>query len=285
MEIKFVKMQGTGNDFIMIENQEFSSSKLSKLAIKLCDRHYGVGGDGLIAILPATDNQNDYQMRIFNQDGSEAEMCGNGIRCFSHYLNTIKNYEKDCYKIETKAGTIKCEILTSKQRESIVRVNMGRPSFSPDDIPIKVNDTSTPVEDYLISIDKKEFKLNCVSMGNPHSVIFVKKTDKQYPQNWGKSIENLPIFPEKTNVEFIEVISRKEVKMEVWERGSGRTLACGTGACAAAVVGINKGVLDEQVKLRLPGGPLIIEWLKPQVMMTGPAVTILKGSIELDSLL
>ena len=282
MKLNFVKMQGTGNDFIMVD-YDFSDQEFSEIAKKLCDRNFGIGADGLIAVLPAKRKINDYKMRIFNQDGSEAEMCGNGIRCFTHYLKKIKNINQKIFSIETMAGVIKPELISSNQRKSIIDVKMGSPSFSPEDIPIKVKNKFKSVDDYLISIDDKKFKVNCVSMGNPHTVIFVKDLNDQLPQKWGKLIENYPIFPERTNVEFIKILSNSKIKMEVWERGNGRTLACGTGACAAVAVGIKNKNLAKRVQVQLPGGSLMIDWTEESMWMRGPAVTVFKGCIEINT--
>ena len=282
MNIDFIKMQGTGNDFIMIDDLELTCNDYSEIASIVCDRHFGIGGDGLIVNIPLKDKTVDYEMKIFNSDGSEAEMCGNGIRCFTHYLRTFKGIAKNNFNIKTLAGIIKSEIIDYKPKRSLVKVDMGSPSFLSKDIPITVEKETTVVEDYTISINDQQFSINCVSMGNPHCVIFVKNTSKYLAKKWGPAIEKHHLFPENTNVEFIEIMNDSKIKMEVWERGSGRTLACGTGACASAVMGIKKDFLNKKVKVELPGGNLDIEWTGENVMMSGPAETVFKGSLSLD---
>ena len=288
--MEFTKLQGTGNDFIFINQlNKQTNEKLknySKAAQKLCDRHYGIGADGLITVLKPENKKNEFKMRIFNADGSEAEMCGNGIRCFAHYTYNLVNKRK--IKIETKAGIIQPEIIEHNNYYSQVKVNMGFPNFIPSKIPTKIKTSGDWVEDYQIKIDEKTFNINCVSMGNPHTIIFLETIENIKLQNWGGTIENLEVFPEKTNVEFIEIISREEIAMKVWERGSGITLACGTGACAAAVAGIKKGLLNKKVTVRLPGGTLKVSWTGQKddpVYMTGPAAYVFQGNCNVKNLL
>jgi diaminopimelate epimerase len=277
-QLEFIKMQGAGNDFIMIEDLKTRIKDFKRLARELCDRHFGIGGDGLIIVLPPEKMENDFRMRIFNSDGSEAEMCGNGIRCFAHYL-----YEQglaDCkvLKIETLAGIITPEYIDYHKGESQIKVDMGRPRFKPEEIPVNIENVDLVLE-YPVEFDKEEFSINCVSMGNPHTIIFVDSLDEFPLEKWGRIIENHPLFPEKTNVEFIKILKRDEIQMKVWERGSGITLACGTGATASVVAGIKNGYLDNKVLVHLPGGDLVIEWKGQSAFMTGPARTVFYGKI------
>ena len=284
--MNFTKIQGTGNDFILINClQNNKITDFHKTAHNLCDRHFGIGGDGLIVILPPQKNMNDYQMRIFNNDGSEAEMCGNGIRCFAHYLYTNKITDKKKLNIETKAGIIKPQIINHRNNSSIIKVNMNQPEFALEKIPIKVNDSHLEfINDYEVTLKKHKFKINCVSMGNPHTIIFTDNVDKYELDLWGKKIENHKLFPEKTNVEFVEIISRDEIKMKVWERGTGITLACGTGASASVVAGIKKGYLADKVLVHLPGGDLVIEWSGEDVFMTGPSKEVFTGEVDIKDI-
>ena len=285
MNLSYSKMHGTGNDFIIIDliNKNYQIKCLNKLAKKLCERHFGVGGDGLICVLPCDEKNNDFKMRIFNTDGSEAEMCGNGIRCFAHFVKENNLTNKKRLKVETLAGVIKPEILEYNQGKSMVKVNMGKPLFKPQDIPVKIDQEKPSkldfIEDYPLKIQEKKFNINCVSMGNPHSVIFDEDIENIDIKKWGSKIETHNIFPEKTNVEFIKIIDASEIEMKVWERGSGITLACGTGACASVVAGIKKGLLNKEVTVHLPGGDLNIKWPgnSNNVLMTGPAETVFTG--------
>ncbi|AZO95416.1 diaminopimelate epimerase [Halocella sp. SP3-1] len=283
MKIKFLKAHGAGNDFVMVKGFESAQIDYNKLAVKLCDRHFGIGGDGLIVILPPESNKYDFRMRIFNSDGSEPEMCGNGIRCFAHYLHQYGLTAEKLLKIETLAGIITPEILKIDNKTSQVRVNMGRPHFKTEEIPVKIDNTSDYIKEYPLLVDGEELLINCVSMGNPHTIIFEEELDKFPLEIWGPKLENHKIFPEKSNVEFIKIVNRSEIIMKVWERGAGITLACGTGASAAVVAGIKNAYLDNEVLVHLPGGDLVIEWSNQgsDVYMTGPAETVFEGEIEL----
>lgn len=283
MTISFTKMHGTGNDFILIndyQKKNIKSTSYNNLAKELCQRHFNVGADGMILVLPPEKSMADFKMRIFNSDGSEAEMCGNGIRCFSHFLHLERLTEKEKLKIETLAGIIKPEILEGKENKKQVKVNMGKPLFQPSEIPINIEDKKR-IYNYPLSIDKREFKINCVSMGNPHTVIFGEDPTTLNISEVGKKIEQHELFPEKTNVEFIEIINSSEINMKVWERGSGITLACGTGACAAVAAGIKNGLLEKNVTVHLPGGDLQIQWASEEenIYMTGPSQFVYEGKI------
>ena len=270
MKIKFTKMNGLGNDFVILDQDEYKKINLSpdSLAKTLCDRHFGIGADGLIIVNPNSKNA-DIAWDFYNSDGSIAQMCGNGMRCFARYLYDKKIMTKPQFSVETKAGVIIPEIVS----DSEVRVNMGKPILIPNDIPCNSpNNLNIPYE-----TDGHKFFLNAVSMGNPHCIIFVEKDSKLYAEEYGRIIETSELFPEKTNVEFVEILSRKEIIINVWERGCGITLACGTGACATTVAGILSGYLDNTVNAHLPGGELKIQWggspsdTNHNVYMTGKA--------------
>jgi len=278
--INFTKMQGLGNDFIILDYEEYLKSKLEMpvIAQKLCDRHFGIGADGLIIVNPNTQNT-DIGWFFYNSDGSIAQMCGNGIRCFAKYVRCKGYVDKDEFSVDTKAGIIIPKI----NDDGLVTVNMNKPVLNPALIPIK----SSVNLNINLKAGNETFKANAVSMGNPHCVIFVKENSKQYALKYGAEIENNPVFPEKTNVEFIKIISRNEIHLDVWERGCGITLACGTGACASVVAGILNNLLDEKVKVNLPGGALYIEWggstddTDKNVYMTGTADFSFVGKIDL----
>ena len=281
MKLRFTKMHGTGNDFILVNGFVYKLSKLNNLSQRICNRHFGIGGDGLIIALPPEEEKNDFQMKIFNSDGSEAEMCGNGIRCFTHFLQEEGLTKKNKLKIETRAGVMIPEKIKSGD-VSQIKVNMGRPSFHPSEIPFKTEKDIEYVKNYPLTVGDKTFAVNCISMGNPHTIIFTDNLEKYPLAKWGRVIENHPRFPAKTNVEFIQVINRKEIKMKVWERGAGITLACGTGAAASVIAGKINDLLDSNVLVHLPGGDLIIEWCEEDVFMTGPAETVFFGEIEVE---
>ena len=267
-KIKFTKMNGLGNDFVILDYSEFQKTKLSpdKLAQKLCNRNFSIGADGLIIVNPDTDKA-DISWIFYNSDGSVAQMCGNGMRCFSRYVYDNKIIDKKEFSVETKAGIIVPKIIS----ENEVCVNMGIPILEPNKIPCK---TKTNLN-IPYTLNNKDFLLNTVSMGNPHCVIFVEKDSKELAYKYGSIIENDKLFPEKTNVEFVEILSKDEVIINVWERGCGITSACGTGACATVVAGILNGYLNNSIKVNLPGGTLKIEWngnstdIKHSVFMTG----------------
>ncbi len=269
-KIKFTKMNGLGNDFIILDYEEYKKAKLlpDKLALKLCNRNFSIGADGLIIINPDTDKA-DISWIFYNSDGSPAQMCGNGMRCFARYIYDNKIINKKEFSVETKAGIIIPKIISDTE----IRVNMGKPVLEPDKIPCK---TKTNLN-IPYKIDNKEFLLNAVSMGNPHCIIFVENDSKNLALEYGSKIEHESIFPEKTNVEFVEILSRNEAIVNVWERGCGITLACGTGACATTVAGILNGYFDNNVKVNLPGGTLQVEWsgnsanINYNVYMTGRA--------------
>lgn len=282
MEIIFTKMHGLGNDFILIDCRENELSglvpDLTVLSRQLCHRRFGIGADQLLLLYPS--QLADFRMRIFNADGSEVEMCGNGIRCFAKYIWDRGLTEKKVIDIETLAG-----IIRPAKADGLVRVDMGRPVFDPEKIPVRIDQKlghEAKIIDYPLQLDDRELKLTCVSMGNPHTVIFVDNVST-FPVTYvGPMVENNNIFPNRTNVEFVEVLNSSEIKLRVWERGAGETLACGTGASAAAVASQLKGLADNKLTVHLLGGDLLIEWDSDgHVYMTGPAVEVFNGKINL----
>ena len=284
MKIDFIKMHGLGNDFILIDciNKSLGdSSFLSYLAKKLCDRNFGIGADGLILILPSS--KADLQMRIFNSDGTEAQMCGNGIRCFAKYTYENKLVSKNKFTVETLAGTITPELIFQDKEILGIKVDMGTPKLKRREIPMEGEDTSTVIDEVLKINTEQTFKITCVSMGNPHCIIFVDDVQSIPIDEIGPKIENHPLFPEKTNVEFIQVLNRKEINFRVWERGVGETLACGTGACAALVAAVLNKKTDRKATIHLPGGDLDIHWADNEhIYMTGPAELVFKGEMNIN---
>lgn len=275
--MKFYKMEGLGNDFVVThEVKENEIQQFKNKFVSLCDRRRGIGADGIIFVL--SSDKCDFKMRIFNSDGSEPEMCGNGIRCFALYVNMLNLSELKKLTIETLAGVISTELIDNNK----VTVNMGRPVLNAPAIPVA--QTSGRVLMKELEIDGNTFKINAISMGNPHAVLYVSDeiTDKLV-LGYGPKIETHPFFPRKTNVEFIKVLSPNEIQMRVWERGCGETQACGTGACASVVSGIINGLHEKSVIVHLPGGDLSISWGGSEddsVFMTGPARVAFQGSVE-----
>jgi len=283
MKIDFVKMHGLGNDFILIDcllKPLGDSSFLSYLTKKLCNRNFGIGADGLILILPSS--KADLRMRIFNFDGSEAQMCGNGIRCLAKYAYKNKLVSKIKFTIETLAGTITPELIFKDKEISGIKVNMGIPKLRRREIPMNGEDTPTVIDETLKINPEQTFKITCVSMGNPHCIIFVNDVQSISVDEIGPKIENHPLFPEKTNVEFIHILNKQEISFRVWERGVGETLACGTGACAALVAAALNNKTDRKATIHLLGGDLDILWADDgYVYMTGPAELVFRGEMEI----
>ena len=279
--IHFTKMHGIGNDYVYINDIEKIVKNPNELAIKISDRHFGIGSDGLILIRKS--NVADFKMSMFNADGSEAQMCGNGIRCVAKYVYDNKLTNQKTLKIETLAGIKTLELNIKNNTVSEVTVDMGEPILESKKIPVNSN-----LKEFInqeIKVDNKSFFVTCVSMGNPHAVIFVKDVETFPVCEIGKLIENnKELFPEKTNVEFIEIIDEHNLKMRVWERGSGETLACGTGACASLVAGNLNNLCDTQANIYLIGGKLNIKWNKEtnHVFLTGGATKVFDGDWEED---
>lgn len=278
MAIKFTKYQGLGNDFILVDNRSSSQPvATSDQAVKMCDRHFGIGADGVIFALPG-ENGTDYTMRIFNSDGSEPEMCGNGIRCMAAFLMDLEgDSSKSKYHIHTLAGVIIPEIMPDGQ----IKVDMGFPRLLAGEIPTTLAPKDEKVVNRALEVAGKSWDVTCVSMGNPHCITFVEDVAAIDLANIGPQFETHPAFPQKTNTEFIQVVRPDYVKMRVWERGAGITLACGTGACATLVAGFLAGKCGRKATVELPGGCLQIEWseVDQKVYMTGPAQKVFSGNI------
>jgi len=280
--MKFTKMQGCGNDYVYINGFEEKIPDHSKAAIMLSNRHFGVGSDGLIFINPS--DIADFEMEMYNSDGSRAEMCGNGIRCVGKYVYDHKLTEKKIITVNTLAGIKTLKLKVENDKVSEVTVNMGMPILDVSKIPVKKDYANENLAiGVKIFVDKEDYKMTCVSMGNPHAVIFIDCEEKEVPiEKLGPLFENHDAFPEKVNTEFVKVCDRTHIEMRVWERGAGETFACGTGACAAVVASILNGYTDNAVEVKLQGGNLFVEWdrEKNNVYMTGPAVSVFDGEIE-----
>lgn len=277
--MKFTKMHGLGNDFVLVDGaKEKLPEDLGALSQKLCDRHFGIGADGLVVILPSQIA--DVKMRIFNSDGSEPEMCGNVIRCFARLVYDLNIIRKHTIKVETLAGIIVPELIFSRDQIVSVRVDMGEPRLDRSLIPME--GAPGKVVDEAVQVDGNTYKVTCVSMGNPHCITFVSNVDDVPLADIGPKLETHPLFPRKTNVEFIHVLNKDEVNMRVWERGAGETLACGTGACATAVACVLNGLTNRAITVHLAGGDLHIEWAENNhVYMTGPGQYVFTGDIEI----
>ena len=280
--LNFTKMTGLGNDYIYIDCTNGKNLKnIPEMAKELSDRHFGIGADGLILIDKADDGKSDFKMRIFNSDGSEAEMCGNGIRCVGKFIHDNRMSDSDKISIETLAGVKKLKILEDEDGNcNEVIVDMGEPIFHDKNIPYQVYEPFT--KDVDLNIEDEKMRFTVLSMGNPHAVTFVEDLDDLQIEMCGPVVENNPIFPNRTNVEVVEIIDKNNIKVRVWERGVGETFACGTGACAAVVAcGLN-GYTDENVTVKLPGGKLKVEWGKDNhIYMQGPATTVYEGELNL----
>jgi len=276
--MEFTKVHGLGNDFIVIYGEQEIPADASALAVKLCNRYFGVGADGLVYILPST--KADFMMRIVNSDGSEAEQCGNAIRCIAKYVYDNGYIAREEITIETiGAGVQKLHLMMQDGHVCRVRVDMGEPVLDGLSVPTTID--LDPVVNQPIIVDGREFRITALSMGNPHCVIYVDDVDRFDLLAWGPKLEAHPLFPRKTNVEFVKVNSRMHLDMRVWERGAGPTLACGTGACATLVSSVLNGLTERCATISLAGGDLIIEWDENDnhVYMTGPAEVVYRGTI------
>ncbi len=277
MGIDFSKYQGLGNDFILIDNRHTTKPVITtQQAVAMCDRHFGIGADGVIFALPG-DRGTDYTMRIYNSDGSEPEMCGNGIRCLAKFIADLEGIGEinKTYNIQTLAGVITPQL----QGDGKVRVDMGEPQLIAQEIPTTLTEAEAKVVAHPLEIANKQWLVTCVSMGNPHCITFVDDTDAIALSEIGTLFEHHPVFPQRTNTEFIQVVKPDYIKMRVWERGAGITLACGTGACASVVAGVLNGKCDRICTVELPGGCLEIEWSQAdnRVYMTGAAEPVFTG--------
>ena len=290
MKFQFTKMQGCGNDYIYVNGftEKIPQEEKTKLVRHISDRHFGIGGDGVIFINPSAEA--DFEMEMYNADGSRAEMCGNGIRCVAKYV-----YDKGLTD-KTDISVISCgqikylQLFLKEGQVDTVRVNMGAPELRPERIPVTVAEAGTPLEQERIVnapiiVQGKEYKMTCVSMGNPHAVIFLEDVTNLEIEQIGPYFENHERFPKRINTEFVKVLDKKTVQMRVWERGTGETLACGTGCCATVVACILNGLTDEKVTVKLLGGEIEIEWDREAnlVYMTGPAVTVFEGEYDVPA--
>ena len=262
--MKFTKMQGTGNDYVYINCFEETVERPEELAVKVSDRHFGIGSDGLILICPS--GQADCRMKMFNADGSESEMCGNGIRCVGKFVYDHHIVEKKEFDVETKAGIKHLKVTDEGGKATLITVDMG--------IPEVTGDVPEP-----IVVDGRSYEFIGISMGNPHAVVFVPDVDRLNLEEWGPAFEHHAIFPNRTNTEFVEVENQSTLRMRVWERGSGETMACGTGACAALVAAVLSYRARRIATVKLRGGSLTVRWEESDghVYMTGPAVTVFEG--------
>jgi diaminopimelate epimerase len=286
MGIEFTKYHGLGNDFILIDNRASTEPYLTpEDAVRLCDRHFGIGADGVIFALPG-QMQTDYSMRIFNNDGSEPEMCGNGIRCLAKFLaeleavdagKTLAEAEPRSYNIHTLGGVIMPQI----EQDGRITVNMGQPRLLAQEIPTTLTTPTEKVIDQALVVAEQTWQVTCVNMGNPHCVTFVEDVAAIPLEYLGPQFEHHSVFPKRINTEFIQVVRPDYLKMRVWERGAGITMACGTGACASLVAGVLTGRCDRRATLELPGGCLQIEWSSENncLYMTGPAEKVFTGQV------
>lgn len=276
MQFEFTKWHGLGNDFVIVNGFAEKITDYSETAIKVCDRHFGIGADGLVLILPSEIA--DFKMRIFNSDGSEAEMCGNVTRCVARHVYESGLTLKTKITIETKAGIIVPELIIEDAKIKTIKVDMGEPRLKRQDIPA-TGLADEALINLPLNIPDNTYNITCVSMGNPHCVIFVDNVNDIALSSIGPQIENHELFPRKTNVEFAQVKSEHHIRMRVWERGAGITMACGTGACATLVAGVLNNKTARCATIELDGGELIVEWNKENnhVYMSGPATEVFRG--------
>lgn len=286
--MKFTKMHGIGNDYVYVNCFEETVENPGEVAKFVSDRHFGIGSDGLILIRPS--DKADFEMAMYNADGSRGEMCGNGIRCVAKYVYDYKLTDKETISIETLGGIKHVELTVEGGKATMARVNMGRPQLEACKIPVACGaapDKAMHIVNYPISVGGTQYHMTCVSMGNPHCVVFMDGIDSLDIESIGPKFEHHSYFPNRVNTEFVKVLDKNTAAMRVWERGSGETLACGTGACAAAVACILNGYTDNKVTVELLGGSLEIEWDRTggekggSLYMKGPATTVYEGEIAL----
>lgn len=278
--MKFTKMHGIGNDYVYVNCLEEKVDDPNQIARFVSDRHFGIGADGLILIHPSEIA--DFRMEMYNADGSQGAMCGNGIRCVAKYVYDHRLTAKEQISIETKSGVKSLDLTVENQKAGQIRVNMGTPDLNARNIPIQT-ETEQAVG-MPIEIEGERFRITGISMGNPHAVVYLDDVKTFDIEKWGPKFENHPLFPDRINTEFCKILDSETIQMRVWERGSGETLACGTGACAAAVSSVLNGYTHTQVTVKLLGGDLKIFWDRDadQVYMTGPAVEVFSGEIDLE---
>lgn len=278
--MNFTKMHGCGNDYVYVDCTKVMIENPGEVSKKVSHRHFGIGSDGLILI--CSSDVADFRMAMYNADGSEGAMCGNGIRCVAKYVYDKGLTDKKNLSIETKSGIKKLELTVEDGKVSLVKVNMGAPILKSKDIPVAV-DTDKCI-DADINVDGKVYKITCVSMGNPHAVTFIDEDVNKFPlDKIGPKFENHPMFPDRVNTEFVQVLNRQEVNMRVWERGSGETLACGTGTCATVVACVLNGLTEDEITVHLLGGDILVKYDRDNdtVWMTGPAAIAFEGTIEI----
>ena len=290
MKFQFTKMQGCGNDYIYVNGftEKIPQEEKTELVRHISDRHFGIGGDGVIFINPSLEA--DFEMEMYNADGSRAEMCGNGIRCVAKYVYDKGLTDKTDISVISYGQIKYLQLFLKEGQVDTVRVNMGAPELRPERIPVTVAEAGMPLEkerivNAPIIVQGKEYKMTCVSMGNPHAVIFLEDVTNLEIEQIGPYFENHERFPKRINTEFVKVLDKKTVQMRVWERGTGETLACGTGCCATVVACILNGLTDEKVTVKLLGGEIEIEWDREAnlVYMTGPAVTVFEGEYDVPA--
>lgn len=278
MQLEFTKMHGAGNDFVVLDGVRNALPAIEGIAARLADRRFGIGCDQLLVVRPS--KVADFRMDIFNTDGSRAEMCANGIRAFYEFVRSRGLTEHDEIGVETLAGVVR----PRRVSPGLVRVDMGSPVLSPAKIPTTLGEGDGPVLDVPLEIDGKTLVVSSVGMGNPHCILFVDDVEKAPVATLGPGIEHHAAFPNRTNVEFVRVVTRARIEQRTWERGTGETLACGSGACAVAVAAILRGVVDSRVVIALRGGDLEIEWpaADASIAMTGPATEVFSGRIRVE---
>ncbi len=279
MKMKFTKMHGCGNDYVYVDCTKEMIDNPEKVSEIVSDRHFGIGSDGLILICPS--DVADFRMAMYNADGSEGKMCGNGVRCIAKYVYDYGLTDKDKISIETKGGIKYLDLTIEDGKVSLVKVNMGAPILKSADVPVK-SDKDTFVDE-TIEVDGKKYKVTCVSMGNPHAVTFIDDTAGLEIEKIGPEFEKHELFPDRINTEFVQVLNRKEVNMRVWERGSGETLACGTGTCATVVACVLNDKTDDEITVHVLGGDIIVKYDREEntVWMTGPAAVVFDGEITI----
>ena len=277
--LAFTKLHGAGNDFVLLDGlRDALPDDLESLARRLADRHVGVGFDQMLVVRPSQSA--DFRMEIYNADGSQVEMCANGIRAFYKYLRDHRHTDADEIGVETLSGVVR----PRWAGEDRVRVDMGRPVLEPRKIPTTLGQGDGPVLDVALDVDGRQVVLSSASMGNPHAIVVVDDIDRAPVTELGPAIEHHPAFPNRVNVEFVEIVDRSRIRQRTWERGAGETLACGSGACAVAVVSMLRGAVEREVTIALRGGELEIEWQRDDapVLMTGPAAEVFRGEIQLE---
>jgi len=275
--LRFTKMHGAGNDYVVLDGIRDELPPIPPLAAQLCDRHFGIGCDQLLVV--RRSRTADFRMEIYNADGSQAEMCGNGLRAFYKFLRDRGHTDDDEIGVETLAGVVR----PGWAGPDRVRVDMGQPVLAPAKIPTTLGTSEGPVLDVPLEVDGEMLRVSSVSMGNPHAVVFVEDPDRAPVERWGPLIENHSAFPNRANVEFVTPLGRDRIRQRTWERGVGETLACGSGACAVAVVAMLRGVVDDEVSIELRGGELEIGWRGDgaSVIMTGPAAEVFTGEFPI----